>query len=255
LVLDPLSLALLAALGVATSALSVISGIGGGSFLIAALLMVFPPAQAIPFHGMVQLMGNLSRLALMWKHVAWRIVWRAALIVPLGAALGIFLFQGLPTRVIEVAIGTFVLLSLVASGRMKLFKERDMPLWGFFPVGFILGFAAVTVAVVAMFSGPFMMRKDMNRQGIIVTMGMLASLGHIAKVVGFGAIGFRPQDYWLPFIVMSPAVILGTFLGKQVLTRLSEDRFRLLFRLMLGTLALKLILWDGLIQPWLNHSA
>jgi uncharacterized membrane protein YfcA len=252
--LDPLTLALLAVVGLLTSAMSVVAGIGGGSFLIAALLMFFPPAQAIPFHGMVQLVGNFSRIALMWKHVAWPIVWRVALLVPVGAALGLWLFQGLPPRVIEVAIGCFVLLSLFLSGRFRLFKDHDMPLWGFFPVGLVLGLASVTVAVVAMFSGPFIMRKDMTRQGIIVTLGTLASLGHISKVVGFGALGFNPLDYWLPFLAMMPAVILGTVLGERVLMGLSEERFRWVFRFMLGTLALKLILWDGFIQPLLQHS-
>jgi uncharacterized membrane protein YfcA len=252
--LSPLTLALLAAVGVVTSAVSVVAGIGGGSFLIATLLMFFPPAQAIPFHGMVQLVGNISRIALLWNHVAWQIVWRVAVLVPAGAAIGMWLFQGLPTRAIEVAIGCFVLISLFTSSKLRLFKERDMPLWGFYPVGLLLGMAAVTVAVVAMFSGPFMMRKDLNRQSIIVTMGTLASLGHIAKVVGFGTLGFRPLDYWLPFLVMTPTVILGTILGERVLNRLSEERFRWFFRFMLATLALKLILWDGLIEPWL-HSA
>jgi len=252
--LDPLSLTLLAIVSFLTSAMSVVTGIGGGSFLIALLLMFFSPAQAIPFHGMVQLVGNVSRIILLRKHIAWRIVWRVAVLVPVGAALGLWLFQGLPTRVIEVAIGCFVLLSLFTSGKLKLFKKQDMPLWGFFPVGLLLGMAAVTVAVVAMFSGPFMTRKDLNRQGIVVTMGTLAALGHVAKIVGFGVLGFHPLQYWQPFLVMMPAVILGTVLGERVLRWISEDAFRWAFRFMLGALALKLILWDGVIGPLLHHA-
>lgn len=252
--LDPLSLTLLALVGLLTSAMSVVAGIGGGAVLIAVLLMFFPPAQAIPFHGMVQLVGNISRIVILRRHIAWPIVWRVAVLVPAGAALGLRLFQGLPPRAIETAIGVFVLLSLLGGERLRLFKERDMPLWGFFPVGLVLGAAAVTVAVVALFAAPFMMRKDMSRQGVIVTMGTLAGLGHTAKVVGFGALGFHPLQFWQPFLVMMPAVVLGTVLGERVLRRMSEASFRAIFRWLLAALALKLILWNGLLEPWLQAA-
>jgi uncharacterized membrane protein YfcA len=253
-VLDPPSLALLALVGLLTAVMSVMAGIGGGAVLIAVLLMFFAPAQAIPFHGMVQLVGNISRIVILRRHIAWRIVWRVAVLVPLGAALGLWLFQGLPPRVIEMAIGLFVLLSLFDSARFPFFKERDMPLWGFFPVGFLLGAAAVTVAVVAMFAAPFMIRKDLSCQGIIVTMGTLAGLGHIAKVVGFGVLGFHPVQFWQPFLVMMPAVVLGTVLGERLLRRMSEAAFRAVFRWLLAAVALKLILWDGLLEPLFRNA-
>ncbi len=252
---DPLTLALLALTSIFSSAMSAVAAIGGGSVLIAVLLIFFAPAQAIPFHGMVQLVGTFSRIVLLWRHIAWPIVWRVTLFMPVGATLGMWLFQGLPTRAIELAIGGFVLLSLFTTGRFRLFKARDMPLWGFFPVGILIGMMSVTVAVVAMFSGPFMMRKDLNRQAINVTMAALASVGHVTKVAAFGVIGFNPLDYLLPFAVMLPAIVLGTYLGQHVLNRMSERVFRWIFRVTLGGLALKLILWDGLLQPYFHHLA
>ena len=40
---------------------------------------------------------------------------------------------------------------------------------------------------------------------------------------------------------LAAAVVLGTWCGKKVLAYLSEDRFRLLYRLVLSVLALRLI--------------
>lgn len=251
--MDALTLALLAFTTIFSSAISAVTGIGGGSLLIAVLLLFFPPAQAIPFHGMVQMVGTISRISLMRRHIHWPILWRVTLLMPVGAALGIWLFQGLPPRVIEMTIGVFVLMSLFTA-RLRLFRERDMPLWGFFPLGLLIGAMSVTVAVVAMFSGPFMMRKDLNRQAINVTMATLATVGHVLKVAAFGAIGFNPLHFLIPLLVMMPTMVLGTVLGERVLRRLSEDVFRWLFRVTLGGLALKLILWDGLLQAWMHHS-
>jgi uncharacterized membrane protein YfcA len=79
-------------------------------------------------------------------------------------------------------------------------------------------------------------------------------LGHIAKVVGFGVLGFHPVQFWQPFLVMMPAVVLGTVLGERLLRRMSEAAFRAVFRWLLAAVALKLILWDGLLEPLFRNA-
>jgi uncharacterized protein len=231
-------LVLLALTGLCTSALTAVTALGGGGIMIATLLLFMPPIVAIPFQGMIQLVGAGGRLYLMHRYIAWPIVWRICLLMPPGAALGLWLFL----------IGSFVLLTLF-SQQFKLLGKKELPLWAFIPLGFAIGAMSVTVAVVAMFSGPFMIRKDLNKQAINVTMAAIASMGHITKIVAFGFIGFRPQDHWAPFLVMLPAILLGTFLGERVLNWMSERVFLWLFRISLTGLATKLVVWDGIIVP------
>ena len=59
--LDPLIALALVFLSLVTSAITATFGIGGGSLMIAALLLVMPPAVAIPVHGLVQLGSNAGR--------------------------------------------------------------------------------------------------------------------------------------------------------------------------------------------------
>ncbi len=248
--MSALDLILLALTGVFTSALTAATATGGGAVMIATLLIFMPPAVAIPFQGMIQLVGASGRIGLMWRSIAWPIVWRIGLLMPAGAALGLWLLQGLPQRTIELLIGIFVLLTLF-SQQLKGLGKRELPLWGFTVLGFIIGAMSVTVAVVAMFSGPFMIRKDLDKRAINVTMAVIASLGHVVKILAFGAIGFRPQEHWAPFLAMLPAILLGTFLGERALHMMSERAFVWLFRVSLSGLAAKLVFWDGLIQPYL----
>jgi uncharacterized membrane protein YfcA len=244
-----LDLVLLALTSLFTSSMTAVVAVGGGAVMIATLLMFMPPAIAIPVQGMIQLVGAFGRVILMRKHISWPIVWRVAFLMPPGAALGLWLFQGLSQHVIELMIGSFVLLTLF-SRQIKLFGGRELPLWGFLPLGFMIGALSVTVAVVAMFSGPFMIRKDLNKHAINVTMATIAVLGHIVKIAAFGFIGFRPLDHWAPVAAMIPTVILGTYLGERVLNRMSEEFFLWLFRISLGGLAAKLVLWDGILVPY-----
>jgi uncharacterized membrane protein YfcA len=242
-------LILLAVISFFTSAMTAVVAVGGGAIMIATLLMFMPPVVAIPLQGMIQFVGACGRVTLMRRHIAWPIVWRVFLPLPLGAAVGLWLFQGMSQHTIELLIGTFVLLTIFIQ-KFKPLGDHELPLWGFVPLGFLVGALSVTVAVVAMFTGPFMLRKDLNRQAVNVTMATIALLGHLTKVLAFGAIGFRPQDHWAPFLVMVPSGILGVVLGERVLNRMSEELFLWLFRVTLSGLAAKLILWDGLLKPY-----
>ena len=44
-----------------TSALTAVAGAGGGAALMAVMLQFMPPAAAIPVHGAVHLVSNLTR--------------------------------------------------------------------------------------------------------------------------------------------------------------------------------------------------
>ena len=46
-----------------------LTGVGGGSLMIVALVMVMPPAVAVPVHGIVQLGSNAGRAVMMRRHV------------------------------------------------------------------------------------------------------------------------------------------------------------------------------------------
>jgi uncharacterized membrane protein YfcA len=49
-------------------------------------------------------------------------------------------------------------------------------------------------------------------------------------------------------LAMVPAVLVGTSAGKVLLGRLSERVFMIVFKVMLISLALKLIVWDSAMR-------
>ena len=70
---------------------------------------------------------------------------------------------------------------------------------------------------------------------------------HLIKVILFGALlGFSISDYSTLLAFMSVGVILGTFCGKWILENKISDRlFRLLYKLVLGTVAVKILVYDS----------
>lgn len=245
-VLGGLEIALLSAAAFCTSALTAVVGAGGGTALIVIMLQLMSPAAAIPVHGAVQLASNATRSWLLRKHMAWPIIWRFALLLPFGVALGLWLFQGLPSAVIQVLIGAFVLASL-ATKNMAALKDKDLPLWAFIPVGLVTGILNMIVGVIAPILGVLVVRNDLKKEQVVGTLGFFGLIGNLLKIAGFTLVGFSFADYGLTILCMVPAAILGARVGRAVLSNLDERVFLIAFRVMLAALALKLLLVDGVL--------
>jgi len=244
---SPIEIGLLAAAAFCTSALTAVVGAGGGTALIAIMLQVMNPAAAIPVHGAVQLASNTTRVWLLWRHMSWPIIFRFAALMPLGVWLGLALFQGLPTAVIQIMIGGFVLISLAAR-RIGRWRESDVPLWAFVPIGFVTGALNMVVGVIAPILGVLVIRKDLSKEAVVGTLGFFGFLGNLLKIAGFAMVGFSFEAYGPTMLCMIPAAVLGARVGRAVLSKLDERYFLLGFRIVLVGLALKLIVIDGLGQ-------
>ena len=243
--MEALEIALLAIAAFSTSALTAVVGAGGGTALIALMLLVIPPAAAIPAHGVVQLASNVTRSWLLRRYLAWPIIWRFALLLPLGVVLGLWLFQGLPAAVIQLLIGGFVLITL-ALPYVEQFGIRETPLWAFIPVGFVTGCLNMIVGVIAPILGAIIVRRDLKKEQIVGTLGFFGVIGNLFKITGFTLVGFSFAKYWPLLTVMVPAAVIGARVGRILLSKVDERLFLVCFRLMLGALALKLIILDGL---------
>ncbi len=240
-------IALLTAAAFCTSALTAVVGAGGGTALIALMLQLMSPAAAIPVHGAVQLASNTSRAWMLRRHMAWPIIVRFAALMPFGVALGLLLFQGLPTAVVQMLIGCFVLVSL-ATRQLRVLADKELPLWAFVPVGFVTGILNMVVGVIAPILGVLVIRKDLDKEGMVATLSFFGFIGNLLKIAGFTLVGFSFRTYGPVILCMVPAAILGTRLGGVLLGRMNERIFRLAFRTVLIALAVKLIAWDGLAR-------
>lgn len=243
--MSPLEIAFLTAAAFCTSALTSVVGAGGGTALIALMLQVMPPVAAIPVHGTVQLASNTMRVWMLWRHMAWPVILRFALPMPLGVWLGLALFQGLPAAAIEALIGCFVLLSMTAR-QVGRWRNRDVPLWAFWPIGFATGALNMVVGVIGPVLGVLVIRKDLTKEAIVGTLGFFGFIGNLLKIAGFSMIGFSFVEYGPTMACMIPAAVAGARTGRALLARVDEARFLLAFRIVLAALALKLIAVDGL---------
>lgn len=241
----------LAVLGVAallTSVLSAVVGMAGGIVLLAVMLLFLPPLVAIPLHGVIQLVSNGSRAWLQRSHVHGDILVRYALpLLPMAFA-GLALARRLPPDALRLLIGVFVLVATWAPGALLLgaHPERSDRSRRFLALGAAAGVLNVTVGAIGPLNAPFFLNLGLTRQALIGTKAACQSAGHAAKILVFGVAGFAFAE-WAPLLVLLAAcVVAGTWLGTQLLDRVSELWFTRLYKAVLTGIALRLVVVDGL---------
>lgn len=225
----------LTALSFATSMLAAMLGLGGGVIMLAALASLLPAQAVIPVHGLVQLGSNAGRAAMLRAH------WRVEAMGPflLGAVIGVALGGALavdaPASAIQMAVGAFILWSLVA--KPPAFLRRSAWLAGGFS-SFLTIFVGATGPFVAAYLRGFGFAKEAQ----IGTHAALMTAQHLLKTIAFGALGFSFAQ-WAPLIcAMVASGFLGTLAGRAVLVRLDEATFRRAFSVVLALLGARLFL-------------
>ncbi|MFN3582232.1 MAG: TSUP family transporter [Pseudomonas sp.] len=228
---------------VVTSAITASLGIGGGVLLLALMALVMPAAAIIPVHGMVQLGSNANRALMTLSHINLRVICWFLPGVILGAWLASLVLVDLPLALVQLSIALFILL---------LCWGPAIPRRATGPVGTLL--AAIATTFVSFFvgaTGPLVgafikQQQQGKRLSTVATFAAAMSLQHAPKALVYGAAGFVFAD-WLGLILMMIAAgALGTWAGLHLLRRLSDQRFALLFNLLLTLLALRLI-WQALM--------
>ena len=236
--LSPTVALILLATSMAGSFITISFGIGGGGLLLAVMATLLPPVALVPVHGVVQFGSNAGRTAMMARHIQWWAMgWFVAGIVT-GIVVGAFVVIDIPPAVVQIGVGLFLIWTIFA--RTPAWMRR----WPFV--------TGTLTSVLSMFfgaSGPFVATyvKSLNlgRHQHVGTMAALLSLQHLLKTVAFGVLGFA-YAAWAPFIAaMILAGLVGTWIGKTVLNKMTDARFKTALDVILFLIAARLV-WAGL---------
>lgn len=223
-----------------TSFMGAVAGTAGGLALLAIMAIFFPPSVLVPIHAVVQLGAGTSRVIIMWRHVM-----RGTLLPFLvgsffGAALGAKLFVSLPVGILQGAIGVMILILVWLPKFARLGEERRR----FALLGFGATLLGVFVGAVGTLVAPFVAGASPERRNHTATLAALMIITHIMKLTAFGLVGVAISAYTPLMVAMVTTAALGNWVASRVLDRMSERLFRIVFQVLITTLAIRL-LWAG----------
>jgi uncharacterized membrane protein YfcA len=209
---------------IATSFISGIFGMAGGMVLMGVLLAIMPVSAAMVLHGVTQMASNGWRAWLWREHIQWPIVARFA-----GGsvvAAGVFaLFGAVPSKAVALLVlGLTPFIGMYLPERARLNVAR--------PFDAVAGGAVcTTIMLVAGVSGPildvFFVQSGLDRRRIVSTKAAVQALGHLLKLIYFGAaLAMTGGDLPPMIAVLAVALaIVGTSLSRRVLDRMSDKQF------------------------------
>lgn len=240
--MSELTFAILMATSFAGSLITVAFGIGGGAILLAVMASLVPPAALIPTHGVIQIGSNLGRAIVTFRHIFWPALPAFTLGSAVGAAIGGTFAVNLPPAWVQIGVGSFVLWTVIGKPPKGV---RDWP----FTVGIISSFLTMFFGATGTFVATFTKSQALPRHSHVATHAALMTVQHGVKSLAFAVLGFAFWA-WAGFIIaMIAAGFLGTLVGRLVLNRMDDRRFRLALDTILILLSLRLI-YGGASELW-----
>ncbi len=234
-----LSSGLLFLLVLAGSLLTSLTGLGGGTLILAGLLLVYPPELALPLHSFTQFSANGLRTLFFFRSVRWSVVFAyASFMLPAtwGAAL---IFDLLNPSALKVLVGVFILASIVP---WKLRPHGEPRFRTFALLGALSGFLGVFVGAIGPMVVPFFNRLKLPRDGILSTKSTGQMALQLTKIIAFG--GAAGVDF-LALKENIGLLVLGTLVGVglsiPVGRKISDDRLNKFVNFLLMLISLKLI--------------
>ena len=240
-----------------TSMLSAIIGMGGGITLLGVMAIIMPEGYlVVAYHGIIQLVSNVTRLTVYRQHIDTKIVKKYfSGIIPgliLAALIIYFLMQfykvssadQIQIDYLKPLIGIYIIWFLYLKKKKKIQSDRI-----FLLMGILSGLVTVFIGAAGPLIAPFFIDRNLSKENIVATKAACQAIGHIGKIPIF--IYFFDVNYFHHWHVLLPLVIsvyFGTIIGKRYLGKLSEQLFSRLFRFVLTLIAVHLIIAQLLIS-------
>lgn len=216
---------------------------GGAMVILAVTSVVLPVGAIVPIHSTLLIGSTATRTLFFWPHIDWKIA-RPFLVGSIVAvAIGSRIYVELPETVIATAISIVMLVAIWLPD--VPWRPRLRHPWAI--VGFIHSLLSTLFAYGALLHA-IILHTGLKKRQIVATMAASLTGMGLFKITGYALNGFDYAPYIRTIVFAIVAAFLGTWVGKMVIDRISEQLFRTAFRVLVTLTALRL-LYTGLFDP------
>jgi uncharacterized protein len=221
--LDPTTLGLAMVAAFVLAVVSAVAGFGGGVVLLPVFVALFGLRLAVPVLTLTQLVSNGSRVGLNRHHVDRRLVgWFSLGAVPCAIGAGL-VFATAPPAALERLLGV-LLVAVVVWRRVRPHPPR-LPPQAFVAVGAASGLGSALVGSVGPLTAPFFLARGLVKDAYIGTEAGSAVVMHAAKLVAYGAAALLGLRVVVLGLLLAPATMVGAWVGRHLVHRISERIF------------------------------
>lgn len=211
-----------------------------GGMQLALVAYLLPPQLSIPTHGVITGVSSLARAVQLRRYIDWNLFWRFAPASVIGTLVASVIFIRIHEGILLSLIGCAIFVNNFVPYR-RLVGRRAAPLLDGM-IGLVTGLLTVFVGATGPVIFTYIAASDKGRREVMGTAAACTTLQHLAKVLAFSFIVTTVLlEYAGDLAIFGCAAILGTRLGADALTALSEQTFRIGFKTATSLIALYLI--------------
>ena len=209
---------------------------GGAMIILAVTSSVLPVWAVVPIHSTLLIGSTTSRALIFREHVEWRIAGPFLVGSAIAVALASRLYFELPETAIAIAIAIVMLVAIWLPA--VSWRPRIRHPWAV--VGFVHSFLSTLFAYGALLHA-VILHTGLARRQVVGTMAVALTGMSVFKILGYSLNGFDYRPFATTIALAVLAAFAGTWVGKQVIDRISEATFRFVFRALVTLTAIRLL--------------
>jgi uncharacterized protein len=172
-------------------------------------------------------MGNVAKMLVWWREIDWRACLVYSVTGIPAAALGARTLLVLPSQTVDLALGAFFI-TMIPLGRWLNAHRFRLELWHLALAGAVIGFLTGVVVSTGPLSVPAFTAYGLTKGGFIATEAASSLAVYVSKVVTFRELGALPFDAITKGVITGSSLMIGAFVAKRMVIRLSPEFYRLL---------------------------
>lgn len=212
--------ALIAGVTVIASAVSGMSGFGGGLIIAAVLAPIIGVKALVPVIGVVMLFNNAGRVWFYRKALNLRIAALVFVCSAPSAAIGAYFYSRLDDAIISLVLGSVLIIS-VPLRRWLAHKKVQLETRGLATFGFVWGFLNSTMIGTGLLVIPVLMGAGLFSQALLATDALIAVGINIVKTIAFSRFDVLTPDLFIAAAVVGLFTFPGTWLASWIVKRTS----------------------------------
>ncbi|HET8577719.1 MAG TPA: sulfite exporter TauE/SafE family protein [Methylomirabilota bacterium] len=221
---DALGLVALAVGAIVASTVGGVAGFGAGVIMIPLIAWIMGVKATVPVLTVAMLMGNGARVWFSRREIEGRVVVAfLAGAIPTGI-LGAMLYARIEGPWISRILGVF-LLSAVPLRRLLVAHDVRVRLPHFPAIGAAFGFLSSLVGSTGPVMSPFFLGYGLTRGAFIATDALCTVGMYIPRGVVFQRYNLMTEPIVGVGLYIGAVMILGAWLGRRILDRLTERTF------------------------------
>lgn len=211
--------------GLIAGLISGVIGTGSSIILLPILVFTFGPKQAVPIMAVAALMANLARVLVWWKMIDWRAFAAYSITGMPAAMIGARTLLALPPHLIDICLGIFFI-AMIPTRHRLIARQYRIRLWQLSVAGAVIGFLTGVVLSTGPLSVPAFTAYGLLKGAFISTEAASSLMLYISKVLTFGQFGALPPHVAIKGLLVGASLMAGTFLGKVVMLKMSDNAFQ-----------------------------